>query len=98
MFWRNGDYRVVMSGGWKLQISKRPDRIWLFDLDADPHERNDLSASRPEKVAELMALIEAQKAQERAPLFRAVGELPILIDKTLKEGGAESDEYIYWAG
>jgi arylsulfatase A-like enzyme len=98
MFWRNGDYRVVLSGGWKLQLSKRPDRIWLFDLDADPFERNDLFASRPDKVSELMALIEAQKAQERSPLFPAVGELPILIDKTLKEGGSPSDEYIYWAG
>jgi uncharacterized sulfatase len=98
MFWRNGDYRVVMSGGWKLQVSKRPGKIWLFDLDSDPQERTDLSASRPDKVAEMLALIEAQKAQERAPLFPAVGELPILIDKTLKEGGSPGDEYIYWAG
>src|SRR5690606_4320775 len=28
IFWRNGDYRAVLSGDWKLQVAERPSRIW----------------------------------------------------------------------
>ena len=26
-FWRSGDYRAVRAGDWKLQVSKRPDKM-----------------------------------------------------------------------
>ncbi|HCY54111.1 MAG TPA: sulfatase, partial [Oceanicaulis sp.] len=56
LFWRSGHYEAVIHRGWKLQRTARPDRIWLFDLATDPEERNDLSATEPERVAELIAL------------------------------------------
>lgn len=36
LYWRSGDYRVVRDGDWKLQVSKRPDKMWLFNLATDP--------------------------------------------------------------
>ena len=47
LFWRDGAYRSVIDDGWKLIVSARPARRWLFDLGADPTERNDLSAREP---------------------------------------------------
>jgi uncharacterized sulfatase len=98
LFWRDGHYRAVQADGWKLQVAARPERRWLFDLDHDPTEQVDLSAKRPDKVAELEALLRAHDAGGREPLFPAVGEMPVLIDKTLEEGGTPDDEYVYWPG
>src|SRR5690606_17464000 len=53
LFWRSGPYRVVRAGDWKLQVSERPDRVWLFNLRDDPTEQNDLSAQEPQRVGEL---------------------------------------------
>src|SRR5690606_29170932 len=53
LFWRSGHYQAVISGGWKLQVVEEPGRTWLFDLNSDPLEQNDLSTSHPEKVEEL---------------------------------------------
>jgi arylsulfatase A len=41
-------------------------RVELFDLEADPGERHDLSAAQPKKVAELRGLFEAFMKRSRA--------------------------------
>ena len=38
-FWRSGAYEAVRDGDWKLQVSRNPKRVWLFDLAKDPTER-----------------------------------------------------------
>jgi len=98
LFWRDGHYRAVLSDGWKLQTSARPDKIWLFDLKSDPTEQTNLAERHPEVVRKLQALLTAHDATQRPPLFPAAGEMPVWIDRTLEEGGNASDEYVYWPG
>ena len=95
LFWRSGHYQVARAGGWKLQRAERPDRTWLFNMDQDPTEQTDLSASHPGKVAELVALLDAHNAAQAEPLWISRGELPVLIDKTLAEPQDPADEYVY---
>lgn len=97
LFWRSGDYRVVREGDWKLQVSARPDRVWLHNLADDPTERRDLSAAMPEKVAELRARIDAQAAAMPKPLWPALLEGPVRIDVTLDAPWKEGQDYVYWA-
>lgn len=96
LFWQSGHYRVVRHGEWKLQVSARPDRQWLFNLAEDPTEQNNLALARPDKVAELTALLEEHRRHSREPLYPAVLEAPVAIDKTLAERFEEGDEYTYW--
>jgi uncharacterized sulfatase len=96
IFWREGTYQAVRADGWKLHVSKHPDRVWLFDLSADPTEQRELSASRPDKVAELRALLDAHNAEQVKPLWDSFAEMPVAIDKTLAEPEAPDDEVIWW--
>ncbi len=98
LFWRNAYYRVVQKDGWKLQVTTKPERTWLFNLNEDPTEKVNLAELYPERVAEMTGLLDAHDATQREPLFPAVGEMPVTIDKTLEEEATEDDEYIYWAG
>ncbi len=98
LFWRSGYYQAVRANGWKLQVSDNPQKAWLFDLNADPTERVNLADTRPEKVAELRALLTEHNARQAKPLYPAAGQLPVLVDKTLEEVGTPEDEYIYWPG
>ena len=97
IFWRSGHYRSILAGDWKLQVSERPKRTWLFDLASDPTERDDLSAARPDKLAELSALLAAHEAQMVEPLWPALVEGSVAIDHSLVEPMREGDEYVYWA-
>jgi arylsulfatase A-like enzyme len=57
--WEIFGNRAVRQGDWKLRWQIKPfgKSDWeLFDLAADPAERNDLAAERPEKVKEMIAL------------------------------------------
>jgi arylsulfatase A-like enzyme len=96
LFWRDGSYQMVISRGWKLQVSERPDKVWLFHLDADPTEQNDISAQHPQQVAELRALLDAHNAQMVEPMWPSFLEMPVLVDKTLVDPESEDDEYVYW--
>ena len=87
---------MVRHKDWKLQVTARPDKQWLFNLADDPNEKNNLAASEPEKVAALMALLDAHAASSRSSLYPPVSEQAIAIDKTLDERFEEGDEYIYW--
>jgi len=96
LFWQSGHYRVVRHKDWKLQVTARPDKKWLFNLAEDPTEQINLAESKPEKVTELMALLDAHAAAARPALYPAVLESAITIDKTLVEPFEEGDDYIYW--
>ena len=98
IFWRDGHYQAVQTGGYKLQIAERPNKAWLFNLAEDPTEQRNLAEAMPEKVKELKALIDAHNKTQREPLFPAAGEMPVTIDKTLEEPATKDDEYIYWPG
>ena len=96
LFWQSGYYRAVRHGDWKLQVSDKPNKAWLYNLAKDPTEQNNLAASRTGKRDELMALLDAHQATARKPLYLYVAEMPVAIDKTAAETFEQGDEYIYW--
>lgn len=96
LFWRSGHYEAVIHQGWKLQRTERPGRVWLFDLHNDPEERTDLSAAQPDRVAALIALLDAHAATLAAPLWPSVAEMPVSIDQPLGQPETDEDEYVYW--
>jgi len=96
LFWRSGHYETVIHQGWKLHRTAMPDRIWLFDLNTDPEERRDLSASEPERAAELIAMLDAHSATLAEPLWPSIAQMPVSIDQPLGEPESEDDEYVYW--
>jgi arylsulfatase A-like enzyme len=97
LFWRTGHYQVALVNGWKLQVNERPPgTTWLFDLNNDPTEQENLTAQQPERVAELRRILEAHNAEQREPSWPSRVEMPVSIDKTLADGPSPDDEYIYW--
>lgn len=96
IFWSSGYYKVVRSRDWKLQVNGRQDKRWLFNLAEDPTEQVNLAGTRPDKVAELQALIDAHWANARPPLYPYTTESPIRIDKTNADPPGTDDEYVYW--
>ena len=97
VYWRSGHYRTILADDWKLQVSERPKKTWLFDLKADPTERHDLSAQRPAKLRELSDILAEHEAQMVKPAWPALIEGPIAIDHPLNVAPSDSDEYVYWA-
>jgi arylsulfatase A-like enzyme len=96
LFWRSGGYEAVRDGNWKLQLSRHPNRVWLFDLAADPTERNDLSASRRDEVQVLSAKLAAHDRELARPLWPALLEEPIRIDVPADAPWKPGQEYVYW--
>lgn len=96
LFWREGGYRVVLKDGWKLQVSARQEKVWLFNLDDDPTEQINLADQNSDKVAELQAVLAAHTAEQVEPMWPSALASPVWIDKTLAEERDASDEYIYW--
>ncbi len=96
IFWQSGDYRVVRQGDWKLQVSARQDRMWLYDLANDPTEQVNLAERRPEKLTELKSLIDTHAASGRPALYPYSIASPIPIDKHAEEEIAEGDDYVIW--
>ena len=96
LFWRSGHYQVVMAKGWKLQRTARPDKVWLFQLDTDPNEQNNVADQNPDRVEEMMAMLDEHNAAQAQPLWPALLESPIKIDKTIIDPQDEGDEYDYW--
>ncbi|MEM8694663.1 MAG: sulfatase [Pseudomonadota bacterium] len=96
LYWQSGYYRVVRQGDWKLQISERPDRVWLFNLAEDPTEQADLADRHPERVAQMRALLDRHRDGGRPALYPYTIEAPIAVDRTLAERAGPDDTLIYW--
>lgn len=96
LFWQSGYLRVVRAGDWKLQVEGRRNKKWLYDLASDPTEQLNLAEVRPDKLAELQALLDEHAASSRGPLYPYMTEGPVGIDKTLAEKIVPGDEVVYW--
>ena len=96
LFWRDGGYRALQDQGWKLIVSERPARSWLFHLTTDPTERQDLAKAEPARLAAMTAQLQAHHASMPAPLWPSFIQMPIAIDKTLNQKQTANDEYTYW--
>jgi arylsulfatase A-like enzyme len=97
LFWRSGPYRVVQAGDWKLQITELPLQDWLYNLKADPGEKNNLAAAEPARVQALKALLAAWEKEQAAPLWPALVEAPITLDKPMNRPWTKDDAYVYWS-
>ena len=86
----------MQDQGWKLIVSERPAKTWLFHLAQDPTERLNLLDKEPAKAARLRALMDAHHAKMPPPLWESFIQGPILIDKTLDQKQLATDEYTYW--
>ena len=95
LFWRGGDYHAVRAGDWKLQVTARPNKEWLYNLKSDPGEKTNLAAQQPAKLAELKAMIKDFDKQQAKPLWPSLAEAPIPIDKNLRDKINVYDEYVY---
>ena len=82
---------------WKLIVSERPRKDWLFNLAVDPTEKVNLAKDQPERLAAMKAKQEAHHAGMPAPLWPTFIEMAVSIDKTLDQPVAVDDEYVYWA-
>lgn len=74
LFWRyacgNDVYGyAVRDGDWKLVYSVYKEKQLLFDLEADPWERNDLAEQRPELVQQLTRLYRNWDEEMMQPLW-----------------------------
>lgn len=96
LVWREGHYQAIMSGGWKLQRSMDPEKIRLFNMLKDPLEQREVSAQNPQKVDQLITLLDAHNEQQADPMWPSRLSIPIWIDKTPADRLSLDDEYIYW--
>lgn len=71
---RSGDASLRL-GEWKL-ISRAKGKAELFNIAADPYETQNLAAENPAKVAELAALLAAEKAKDDPKLPADLEGLP----------------------
>jgi len=96
IFWQSAYYRGVRRGDWKLQVSQRPHKVWLYDLSSDPTEQINIASERPEIVADLAALLDAHQQAAREPLYPFTLEGPVAVDQTLAEKLEPGADVIYW--
>jgi arylsulfatase A-like enzyme len=73
LYWSEGGEGgwAIRSGDWKIAVERRQTKRSLFNLAADPAEKNDLSNQHPEKLAELTKLYNTWLDEMAEPLSGA---------------------------
>lgn len=83
--WEFDGMKAVRHAGWALSQTRFDDTLYLFDLEEDPYERNELSAQRQEKKAELFGYYQ-QYVTENNVFEVSAKYLPNLEDVSLAAG------------
>ena len=99
IFWKTGHNKVVIKDNWKLQVEEYSQKQWLFNLADDPTEQLELSDQYPEKVYELMALIEQHSEGAKNFIYKPPLLANVDVDRNLKEAveeGHSEDEESVW--
>ena len=66
---RTKPYGAIREGDWKLLEFFEDGELELFDLKADPAERNNLAKGKPEKAAELLAKLKEWRVSVNAQMM-----------------------------
>lgn len=96
IFWQSAYYKAVRQGDWKLQVTEKPAKTWLFNLANDPTEKTNVAEQNPDKVAALKNLLADHQATARPPLYPYTTEGPVAVDKSAADKATPEDEYVYW--
>ena len=99
IFWKTGHNKVVIKDNWKLQVEEYSQKQWLFNLADDPTEQLELSDQYPEKVYELMALIDQHSEGAKNFIYKPPILANVDVDRNLKEAveeGYSEDEESVW--
>ena len=96
LYWRSGQYKVVLDGDWKLQSSDALKKVWLYNLATDPTEQHELSASQPEKLKAMRTLLAQQDAGMAKPLWPSLLQGPIFVDHPSGQPQKKGQEFILW--
>ncbi len=78
-------------------MTETPAQDWLYNVKDDPGERTNLAAAQPARVAELKARLAAFERDQAQPLWPALIEAPIPLDKPLGRPQSPDDAYVYWS-
>ena len=99
IFWKTGHNKVVIKDNWKLQVEEYSQKQWLFNLADDPTEQLELSDQYPEKVYELMTLINQHSEGAKDFIYKPPLLANVDVDRNLKEAveeGHNEDEESVW--
>ena len=97
LFNKSGNYSFIIKEGWKLQVDLVQNKKWLYNLNEDPTEQENLIKSDIEKLNELEKILNKKLSEQVKPIWPSLLDWPIFIDKTLDEKVNKNDEYIFWA-
>ena len=97
LFWRTGGYKAVTQDGWKLQLQEQNNKTWLYNLNEDPTEQNNLSELNPEQLKTMTTLLYELDGQMAEPLWPTLIETPIAIDFTIDKIPDTEHETIIWS-
>ena len=83
LFWRidNGSTYAVREQTYKMIVNKKPQKIELFDIKADPFENRDISKEKPDEVIRLFHLIQDWEKKMIEPLWPSQAEYLRMEDK-----------------
>ena len=70
LYFKRGNSSALRHGNWKL-VTTGLEQKELFDLAGDPNEKNDLSAQKPERVSQLVAMLEKERRKEKGARLAA---------------------------
>jgi arylsulfatase A-like enzyme len=66
MYWKTNQAYAVRDGQWKLILHRNSNTAELFDLKNDFRETQDVSKNHPDKVEEMMTLLESFQRDDRS--------------------------------
>jgi len=96
LYWKNVTYQAIIHDNWKLMRSKYPkEKEYLYNLEKDPYEQNNLALSEPEIKILLNEKLNTHIESMPEPSWPQSVFMPVVIDKPQTEY-KEGDELIYW--
>jgi arylsulfatase A-like enzyme len=80
-YWRSGYSKAICKENWKLYINEKTKKKFLFNLETDIEEKNDLSSGMPQKVNELMHELDTwEQTQTVKPSWPSSADVLIEVD------------------
>jgi uncharacterized sulfatase len=96
LYWKNVTYQAIIHDNWKLMRSKYPkEKEYLYNLEKDPYEQNNLALSEPEIKILLHEKLNTHIESMPEPSWPQSVFMPVVIDKPQTEY-EEGDELVFW--